>query len=237
MKEKIIGILGGMGPEATIDLANKIIQCTHVTKEQDHCRIIIDNNPGIENRTEAILSGNTGRVISQLSETAVNLEKAGADFIIIPCNTAHYFLEQIRQAVNIEVLDMIEETALFISRKYPRAEKAGILGTSATCRTELYHKALSAKNISVITPDDPDQEKVMTAIALIKEENGHRRAGIILAGAAEKLINNGAEMVIAACTEVPLALKPSDIDAPLIDPSKILAARAVEAVKGKAKDF
>ncbi len=237
MKEKIIGLLGGMGPEATIDLANKIIQCTPIKKEQDHCRIIIDNNPKIENRTKAILSGNTDRIISQLSETALNLEKAGADFILIPCNTAHYFLEHIRRAVNIEVLDMIEETALFILRKYPAVKKTGILGTSATCRTELYHKALSAKGISSITPDEADQEKIMKAISLIKEKNGHRRAGIILQAAAAELIKKGAEAIIAACTEVPLALEPADIGAPLIDPAEILAARAVAMVKGGAEDF
>ncbi len=237
MNEKIIGILGGMGPEATLDLANKIIRCTPIKKEQDHCRIIIDNNPRIENRTKAILSGNTERIISQLAETALNLEKAGADFILIPCNTAHYFLEHIRRAVNIEVIDMVEETALFILRKYPAVKKTGILGTSATCRTELYHKALSAKNISSMTPDEPDQEKVMKSISLIKEKNGHSRAGIMLQAAAEELINKGAQAIIAACTEIPLALKPSDLSAPLIDPAAILARKAVIEVKGEAKEI
>lgn len=232
MKEKVIGILGGMGPEATIDMAGKIIRCTPVKKEQDHCRMIIDSNPKIQNRTEAILSGNTEKIISQLSETARNLEKAGADFILIPCNTAHYFLSDIRMAVKIEVLDMIEETALFIRRRYPGLKKAGILGTAATCRMQLHHKALSGAGIDSTAPDEREQEKVMEAISLIKEQKGRMRAGMILAAAGRNLVKNGAEAVIAGCTEIPLALKPDDIEAPLIDPAEILAARAVSKAKG-----
>ncbi|GAH53208.1 unnamed protein product, partial [marine sediment metagenome] len=110
MPEKIIGILGGMGPEATVDLFHKIIKFTPAKKDQDHFRIIIDNNPKIPDRTAAIL-GKGEDPLPALQETARNLEKAGVDFIIIPCNTAHYFLPQIQKSVNIPVLNMIEETA------------------------------------------------------------------------------------------------------------------------------
>lgn len=225
-----------MGPEATMDLAGKIIRCTTVKKEQDYCRMIIDSNPKIQNRTEAIFSGSTEKIISQLSETARNLEKAGADFILIPCNTAHYFLRDVRLAVNIEILDMIEETTVFIRREYPAIKKAGILGTAATCRTRLYHKALSAAGIDSAVPEEREQEKIMNAISLIKEKKGCRRAGIIIRAAAEGLIKNGAEAVIAGCTEIPLALKPGDIEAPLIDPAAILASRAVSMAKGESKE-
>jgi aspartate racemase len=232
VKEKIIGVLGGMGPDATVDLLSKIIRSTPVKKEQDHCRIITDINPKIEDRTKAILSGKTGRVISQLRETAENLERAGADFIIIPCNTAHYFLKQIREAVNIEVLDMIEETALFISENFPRAKKSAVLATTATCRMNLYRRALSLKNISAEAPEEHEQKKVMTAIMLIKEQGGLKRAGIILSAAAGGLIAKGAELIIAGCTEIPLALSPEDISVPLIDPTEVLAKKAVTIAKG-----
>jgi aspartate racemase len=235
MEEKIIGILGGMGPRATLDLAEKIVRCTPIKKEQDHCRIIIDNNPKIESRTDAILSGKTDKIIKQLSETAGNLEKAGADFILLPCNTAHYFLREIRKAVNIEVLDMLEGTAVFISKKYPRLKIAGVLGTPATCGMKLYHRALQAVGIDSLTPDEAGRKKVMTAITMIKEQEGRRRAGIILAAEAKKLVENGAEVVIAGCTEIPLALKEEDITAPLIDPAGILAAKAVGIVKNGAE--
>lgn len=237
MREKIIGILGGMGPEATLDLAAKIMRLTPAEKEQDHCRLIIDSNPKIENRTEAVFSGKTENVIGQLSETARNLEKAGADFILVPCNTAHYFLEDIRKSVKIEVLDMLRETADFISKVFRHIRKAGVLGTTATCGLNLHGRALSEKSITSIVPDGPGLDRVMRAITMIKEGNGHGRARIILAAEAQKLVRKGAEIVIAGCTEIPLALKPEDIKAPLVDPSEIIAAEAVRRVKGKSKSI
>jgi len=109
-KEKIIGILGGMGPEATIDLYNKIIKLTAANKDQEHLRIIIDNNPKIPDRSMAILKGQTSP-LNALQKTALTLEKAGADFIIMLCNTAHYYISSLKSIVNIPVLNMIEETA------------------------------------------------------------------------------------------------------------------------------
>ncbi len=232
MKEKIPGILGGMGPEATIDLAKKILNLTPIKKEQDHLRIIIDNNPKIENRTRAILSGNTSLLVRQLCETAENLRGAGADFIVIPCNTAHYFLEEIRKAVNIEVLDMIRETAHFIKRKLPGVEKAGLLATTATVKTGLYRQALEEQGIEILIPSGADQERVMRAITGVKEKAGHEKARRGLSEIAGKLVRDGASAVIAGCTEVPLALTDRDVSAPLVDPAMVLARKTVLKARG-----
>ena len=97
MAEKIVCILGGMGPEATVDLFSKILKATPIRTEQDHLRIVIDNNPKIPDRTQAILSGRTEEVIALLQETARNLERAGVDFIVMPCNTAHTFFSRLRK--------------------------------------------------------------------------------------------------------------------------------------------
>jgi len=105
MNQKIIGILGGMGPEATLDLFHKIIKLTYAEKDQDHLRIIIDNNPKIPDRTDAI-SGTGKDPLPKLIVTAQILEKAGADFIIIPCNTAHYFISEIQQSIKIPILTL-----------------------------------------------------------------------------------------------------------------------------------
>ncbi|GAH56604.1 unnamed protein product, partial [marine sediment metagenome] len=139
MPEKIIGILGGMGPEATIDLFYKIIKFTPAEKDQDHFRIIIDNNPKIPDRTAAIL-GKGEDPLPALQETARNLEKAGVDFIIIPCNTAHYFLPQIQKSVNIPVLNMIEETAKETRKRIFPIQKVGLLASMGIYKTEIYHQ-------------------------------------------------------------------------------------------------
>lgn len=114
MAEKIIGILGGMGPAATIDLFTKIVKGTKVKKDQDHLRIMIDNNPKIPDRTLAIQrKGPTP--LTQLVRSAKILENAGADFIVIPCVTAHYYYDSLQKRIKIPILHVVDETVKSIS--------------------------------------------------------------------------------------------------------------------------
>jgi len=146
MPEKIIGILGGMGPEATVDLFYKIIKLTPAEKDQEHLRIIIDNNPKIPDRTAAIL-GKGEDPLPALQETAQSLEKAGADFIIIPCNTAYYFLSSIQESVKIPILNMIEETAKETRKKIPPIKKVGLLASVGVYETKIYHQQFEKFNL------------------------------------------------------------------------------------------
>jgi len=230
MPEKIIGILGGMGPEATIDLFYKIIKFTPAEKDQEHLRIIIDNNPKIPDRTAAIL-GKGKDPLPALQETARNLEKAGADFIIIPCNTAHYFLSSIQESVNIPVLDMIEETAKDIQQRIPQIQKVGLLASIGTYKTEIYHQHFKKFNIEVFYPDKKDKDAVMKAIYAVKAGNLSEEVKRNILKIAQKLIDKGAEAIIAGCTEIPLILREGDIPVPLIDPTQVLAKIAVQKAK------
>jgi len=227
MPEKIIGILGGMGPEATIDLFYKIIKFTSAEKDQDHIRIIIDNNPKIPDRTAAIL-GKGEDPLPALQETARNLEKAGADFIIIPCNTAHYFLSSIRESVRIPVLNMIEETAKDIQQRIPQIQKVGLLASVGTYKTEIYHQQFKKLNIEVVYPDEKDKDAVMKAIYAVKAGDLSEGVKSNILKIAQKLIDEGVKVIIAGCTEIPLILKEQDISVLLIDPTQILAKAAVQ---------
>ena len=230
MPEKIIGILGGMGPEATIDLFYKIIKFTPAEKDQDHLRIIIDNNPKIPDRTAAIL-GKGEDPLPALQETAQNLEKAGADFIIIPCNTAHYFLPLIQESVKIPVLNMIEEAAKETQQRIPQIQKVGLLASIGTYKTEIYHQHFKKYNIEVIYPDEKDKEEVMKAIYAVKAGDLSNEVKGNILKIVQKLIDKGAEAIIAGCTEIPLILKEGDISAPIIDPTQVLAKAAVQKAK------
>jgi aspartate racemase len=230
MPEKIIGILGGMGPEATIDLFYKIIKFTPAAKDQEHLRIIIDNNPKIPDRTAAIL-GKGEDPLPALQKTARNLEKAGADFIIIPCNTAHYFLSSIRESVRIPVLNMIEETAKDIQQRIPQIQKVGLLASVGTYKTELYHQQFKKMNIEVVYPDEKDKDAVMKAIYAVKAGDLSEGVKSNILKIAQKLIDEGVKVIIAGCTEIPLILKDGDIPVPLIDPSQVLAKIAVQKAK------
>jgi aspartate racemase len=230
MPEKIIGILGGMGPEATIDLFYKIIKFTPAEKDQEHLRIIIDNNPKIPDRTAAIL-GKGEDPLPALQETAQNLEKAGADFIVIPCNTAHYFLSSIQESVNIPVLNMIEETAKETKKRIPQIKKVGLLASIGAYKSEIYHQHFKKFYIEVISPQEKDKEEIMKIIYTIKAGDLSDEIKKDILKITQKLIDKGAEAIIAGCTEIPLILKEGDVSVPLIDPTQILARIAVQKAR------
>jgi aspartate racemase len=230
MPEKIIGILGGMGPEATIDLFYKIIKFTPAEKDQEHLRIIINNNPKIPDRTAAIL-GKGEDPLPALQETAQNLEKAGADFIVIPCNTAHYFLSSIQESVNIPVLNMIEETAKETKKRIPQIKKVGLLASIGVYKSEIYHQHFKKFNIEVTSPEEKDKEKIMKVIYTIKAGDLSKRVKKNILKITQKLVDKGAEAIIAGCTEIPLILKEGDVSVPLIDPTQILARIAVQKAR------
>lgn len=230
MPEKIIGILGGMGPEATIDLFYKIIKSTPAGKDQEHLRIIIDNNPKIPDRTAAIL-GKGEDPLPALQETARNLEKAGADFIIIPCNTAHYFLPLIQESVKIPILNMIEEAAKETQKRIPQIQKVGLLASIGIYESEIYHQQFKKFNIEVISPEEKDKEEVMKAIYAVKAGNLSEGIKRSILKIAQKLIDKGAEVIIAGCTEIPLILKEGDVSVLLIDPTQVLAKAAVQKAR------
>ena len=230
MPEKIIGILGGMGPEATIDLFYKIIKFTPAEKDQDHLRIIIDNNPKIPDRTAAIL-GKGKDPLPTLRETAQNLEKAGADFIIIPCNTAHYFLPLIQESVKIPILNMIEETAKETRGKISPIQKVGLLASMGIYKTGIYHQHFKKFNIEVISPERKDKEEIMKVIYAVKAGNLSEEIKKNILKISQELIDKGAEAIIAGCTEIPLILKEGDVPVPIIDPTKVLAEIAIQKAR------
>ncbi|HDK27404.1 MAG TPA: amino acid racemase [Candidatus Atribacteria bacterium] len=230
MPEKIIGILGGMGPEATIDLFYKIIKLTPAEKDQDHLRIIIDNNPKIPDRSAAIL-GKGKDPLPALQETAKNLEKAGANFIIIPCNTAHYFLPSIQESVKIPVLNMIEETAKETQKRNSSIKKTGLLASIGTYKAEIYNKYFKKYNIEVISPEEKDKEEVMRVIYAVKAGNLSEEVKKSIISIAQKLIDKGAGAIITGCTEIPLILKEEDVSVSIIDPTQILAKAAVKKAR------
>ena len=157
--DPVIGILGGMGPEATLDLYRHIIDLTPADKDQDHIRVLIYSNPKIPDRTEAICYGGENP-LPDLIESAEVLQKAGAGIIAIPCNTAHYFLAQIRKEVSIPVLDIIGETRLELQRAYPDIRKVGLIAALGTVVSGVYHRALAPEGIEVLVPGEDDQQAV-----------------------------------------------------------------------------
>lgn len=232
MKEKVIGILGGMGPEATAELFYRIIKETPAKKDQEHLRIIVNNNPKIPDRTAAIL-GEGENPLPEMIRTAKNLEKAGVDFIIMPCITAHYYYEELQKSVRIPVLNMVELTAKALANDFPEVKKAGLLGTTGTVKGMVFEKALSKVGVRVIYPSAEGQKRVMEAIYNCVKAGKISEGRKILVEEANRLINAGAEAIICGCTEISLVLKDGNVAKPVIDPLQILARGAVMFALGK----
>ena len=229
MSEKTIGILGGMGPEATLECYAQIIKNTPAKTDQQHLRVIIDSNPKVPDRTAAII-GKGPSPVPILLHGCRTLQTAGADFIIIPCVSAHFYLAEIRQQVQLPILSIYDAVADAISSDHPDIKTVGLMGTTGTISGGLFQKRLAAANCKTIVPDDFQQAKVMAAVYDIKNSATPRSREQItsdLVSVAESLVSDGAQGIVAGCTEIPLALEQLHLAVPYFDALTILARAAI----------
>jgi aspartate racemase len=232
MPERMIGVLGGMGPEATLDFFREIIELTPARKDQDHVPVLIYSNPRIPDRAAAILHGGEDPLPDLVCAARV-LERDGAGLIAIPCNTAHFYLDSLRAAVRIPVLNMIEEACRALKSEYPHAATVGLLATTGTVRMRIYEAVLEGEGIAVIVPPDREQDLVQCAIERIKGAAPRNDVRPVLKTACGNLMSRGAELVILGCTELPLALDSNDPACPTLNPTRILAQAAIDWALGR----
>ena len=233
---KIIGIIGGMGPEATLDLYRHIINLTPAVYDQDHFRVLIYSNPKIPDRTLAI-AGRGESPLAALVESARLLESAGASIIAMPCNASHHYLGELRTAVSIPILDMIAETCGALRKRRPEAKTAGLLASNGTVQSKIYHRALEAEGIEIILPDESDQVFIQSAIAEVKagKHTEETRERLLVAGM--RLIEAGARAIILGCTEIPLIFDSTAFPHCSLNSTRILAEAVVNAAGFRPNTF
>lgn len=224
--QKILGIIGGMGPMATIDLYAKIISMTKADRDQNHIHTLIDSATTTPDRCACILDGGESP-LPYLVAAARRLEAAGAGVLIMACNTAHYFYDGIAESVAIPLLHMPRETALAIKRR--GIEKVGLLATDGTLQTGIYHRALQAQGIEVITPDDKGQKRVMELIYDGVKAGDYSLNVVPLLRDLADLQTRGADIFVLGCTELPIAFERYSIPFTSVDPTRVLAAGAIRA--------
>ncbi len=234
-QHRVVGIIGGMGPEATADLFFKIVQETNANTDQEHLEVVVVSDPTVPDRTKAILE-NTADPLPKMVNTAQRCVQGGADFLIMPCNTAHHFYKRLTEQVDVPVLHMMDEVAFFLSQHHKPIQKVGLMATDGTIKSELYQAALRQQEIEVLSPDPHEQTMVMEAIY---GEDGVK-AGCIdqpqsaFKTVADALIFSGAKAIIAGCTEIPLALSSEDVENVLfVDSTRVLASAAVKFATGQ----
>ena len=232
MPERIVGVLGGMGPEATVDFLREIIRLTPAEKDQDHIPVIVYSDPRVPERTTAILHGGEDPT-PYLLRAAVTLEKAGAGILAMPCNTAHYYLPRIKNAVGIPILDMIEETYASTRDFTGGSGFVGLLATQGTVQSGVYHHVFERHGVKVLVPDAKDQECIQGGIFQIKAGSYDLVRQDTFEIIGSKLAAAGAAAVILGCTEIPLGFNVNRVGYPVVNATRVLAQAAVDWALGK----
>ncbi|WP_439859442.1 aspartate/glutamate racemase family protein [Pseudomonas sp. MBLB4136] len=226
-----VGVVGGVGPAATVDFMRKVVQLTTAARDQDHIKMLVEQNPQIPDRTANLLAGGEDPSIALLA-TGKRLEAGGADVIVIPCNTAHAFVERIQPHLHVPILNMLGEVQKHIQLNLPGISRVGLLATSGTVASGVYHRAFAGSGLELLVPDEPVQQRVMAAIygdSGVKAGHTSGRCSEDLAAAIAHMLELGAQAVILGCTELPLIELPGaePTAVPLIDPTSVLAASCI----------
>ncbi len=229
-KEKIVGIIGGMGPEATVDLMQRIIRLTPALDDIDHIRCIVDNNPKVPSRIKAIIEGNGEDPGPCMADMGQRLETFGADFLVIACNTAHYYYDAVQNAVNIPVINLISLVSHYTRNNYPDQDEIGILASPAVAMTGLYTKKFKELGIKGIWPDPNYQDSLFEVIKAVKKGDTGPTIHAAYENVCDNLLNKGAKTAIIACTE--LSALNSRLPINTIDAAQVLAMEIVQIAKG-----
>jgi aspartate racemase len=227
-EDMTVGIIGGMGPYATLEFFKCILDNTPAQKDWDHLHIIIDNNPKIPSRTRAFLFDEEDPV-PMMIRSAISLQEAGADFVVLPCNSAHYFLPRVREKVDAPFIDMVDQTCEAIVSQ--QAKVVGLIAGEVTVKGKLYEQRLDQHGISVLQVSDAEQILVRSVIEDVKQNIVSDTTRTNVQRLISALENRGADTVILGCTELPMAVQGITTSCNIVDSLDVLAKAVVQRAK------
>jgi aspartate racemase len=220
-----VGILGGMGPRATVDFFQKLVEATPAARDRDHIPVLIYSIPQIPDRTDAILHGGPSP-LEDMCRGVRTLQSAGASVIAVACNTAHFWFEEMQQNATVPLLHIAEAVLDELRPAIAPGAAIGILATSGTIHSKIYSDALHKGGFACLVLPDLDQKGVDAGISLVKA--GHTdEAGVYFQRGIAQLVAQGAKAVILACTEIPLAVRSGTTPVFTVDATAALARRCV----------
>jgi aspartate racemase len=226
MNERIIGVLGGMGPLASADFMARLTLAHPAQRDQDHPQAVLFSATQVPDRQQAAVAGGPSPLPALLRGLRL-LEAAGAGCVVIPCNSAHVWFDAMQEATSLPMLHIVDAAAAALP---PGTRRIGIMGTRATLELNLYQRRLAARGLDCLTPSAAEMaESVLPAIAAVKA-NDLEAATAPLLRVARRLVADGAQAVVLGCTEIPLALRgpeAAQAGAPLIDTIDTLARAAL----------
>ena len=230
-----LGVVGGVGPAATVDFLQKLVRNTPAYRDQDHLRLLVEQNPQIPDRTQHLVGSGADPTLA-LYASCRKLQAGEADLIAIPCNTAHAFVERIQPHLDVPIMNMLTVTVTHVRESFPGLRKVGLLATTGTISSGIYRQALEEQGLSEVLPQSQMQTRVMQAIFGRDGVKAGFTSGQCLddiRAAIDDLVSQGVAVVILGCTELPLLFprlqltSTSEQHVTLVDPTEILAMRCV----------
>jgi aspartate racemase len=232
MPEKIVGVIGGMGPEATVDFLARLLKATPAQSDADHIRVLVDNNPKIPSRIAALIEGHGEDPAPVLIGMARGLVRLGADFLVIPCNTAHHYRPRIAQAVDVPVLDMVALAIERLAAIDPRPLRIGMLASPAVQKVGLYATRLREAGMTALFPDAAGEARMLAVIQAVKASAVAAPDRGAYGQIAENLAQADADAFLIACTELSVLGPPSGMSRPVVDALDALVVETVRLARG-----
>lgn len=220
-RRPVIGILGGMGPEATVELMRRVLDATPANDDRDHVHLLVDSNPDVPSRIAALIEGTGKSPEPELVDMAMRLHGAGARALAIACNTAHAYAPAISRAVPLPLLDMIKLTASRIATMPLRHRRVGMLASTAVVNLGLYRKALDGHGIAVVAPQG--QAELMDVIKAVKRGDTGEATRNSFARIADDLSGHDVDALLIGCTELSVIAGNLSAQVPCVDALDVLA--------------
>ena len=232
MQRRLVGVLGGMGPLATVDFMRKVIEATPAACDQDHVPMVVYCVPQIPDRVSAIAEGRDDPFTALLPGLKF-LEQAGAEVIVMPCNTAHAWFDRLAAATNVPLLHIAVAVRETLDRSTRGRASVALMATRATIQSGIFQRALTTPDRALFAPDDAIQARIGAAIAAVKMGD-IAAAGSSLTAAGNAVLAQGADCLLLACTELPIAMAASPLQDRAIDATQCLAEATVRFSTGTA---
>ena len=227
-----VGVLGGLGPKATADFMDLVIDNTDVTCDQEHVDMIVSNHATIPDRTAYILDNTKDNPVPYLINDAKMLESCGCNFLVMPCNTSHFMYDEISKSVNIPIINMPYEVSKIVNNN-PRVHRVGIMATLGTLNSKVYERYLEKE---IYYPDDSVNNEVMDLI-YNKVKKGISVSKKEFYDVANKYFLAGCDLIITGCTDLSVIVRDNDLyeDNRIIDSLKVLADKTIVDAGKKLK--
>ena len=229
--EKVVGIIGGMGPEATVDFMRRLIAATPARDDSDHLHMLVDNNPKIPSRIATLIEGRGEDPAPVLCDMAKGLEAQGADFLVMPCNTAHYYRPVIARSVQIPFLDMVELSVQKLAATQPKPRRVGMLASPAVRLVGLYSERIEQAGLQALFPSPDCENRLLEVIKAVKAGQLGPQHRQDYADVGRTLVDAGADAFLIACTELSVIGPPDGVTGPVVDALDVLVEATIAAAR------